>query len=143
MNKGKSVALIVFLTIGTTLVTGVYLLFHGYLDHGRFEIKDAAWSSSTQVAVLGKRSDREALNGDQYFVVIGDHLPSVNELREAYYRGDVIFRADRDCLALRWTSSQRLSITCVDHSIEPAQIAVEQHQKKNVTIVYDGIPLKE
>jgi hypothetical protein len=56
------------------LAVGWYALFHGYFDHGQFEIKQFQWSSTGQVAMLAERSDHEALGGLEYYVLIGNHL---------------------------------------------------------------------
>jgi len=139
MTRTKIIAATVC-TLVAALLAGGYLLFHGYFDTGTFEIKNAQWSSPKQVAVVGKRSDREATNGDQYFVLIGDHLFSPRELRHAYYGHDVIFRANSDCLTLRWIDPHNIVVTCVDHSIEPGAIAVQQHRSGEVAISYINIP---
>jgi hypothetical protein len=39
----------------------VYRLFHGYFDHGLFEVKQAQWSPSKRVAIVAERSDHDAL----------------------------------------------------------------------------------
>ena len=74
----------------------LYALFHGYFDHGQFEIKRFQWSSTNQVAMVAKRSDREALGGLDYFVLIGNHLFTPVELRHAYYSNAVVFSALSD-----------------------------------------------
>src|SRR5438034_11133636 len=104
---------IVFL-LGALLATDGYALFRGYFDHGLFEIKQVEWSPSPprRVAVVAERSDHEAMNSDQYFVLIRDHIPSATELRHTYYSHDVIFRAGGDCLSVHWTDPSTLTITC-------------------------------
>src|ERR1700756_787416 len=74
------------------LAVGWYALFHGYFDHGLFEIKQVEWSSSTprRVAVVAERSDHEALGGLEFFVLINDHVPSPTELRFANHSDHVI-----------------------------------------------------
>src|SRR5438874_1937203 len=45
-------------------MAALYGLFHGYFDHGEFEIKQFQWSSTNQVAMVAERSDpNEALGG--------------------------------------------------------------------------------
>jgi len=104
----------VLLLGGVLLATGWYALFHGYFDHGLFEIKQTEWSSSRpqRVAVVAERSDYEAMSSNQYFVLILDHIPSATELRHTYHSHDVIFRAADDCLSVRWTDPRSLTITC-------------------------------
>ena len=60
----------------------------------QFDVKDANWSSSVRVAIVAKRSDREALSEDLLFVLIGDHVFSPTELRAAYYGHHAILDAD-------------------------------------------------
>jgi hypothetical protein len=134
---------VVFL-VGVLLATAVYMLFHGYFDHGLFEIKQLEWSSSSpqRVAVVAERSDHEAMNSDQYFVLIRDHIPSETELRHAYYSHDVIFRAAGDCLSVRWTDPRNLTITCTMTSPDPLYtggIAVQKHKAGDVAIKYVNI----
>jgi hypothetical protein len=139
MTRTKAIATTVC-TVVAVLIAGGYLLFHGYFDPGKFEIKTAQWSASKQVAVVAKRSDNQALNGDQYFVLIGDHLFSDTELRHALHSDKPVFSADRDCLTLRWNDTHDLVITCDDKSITPADINVQHHQSGEVTISYVDIP---
>lgn len=142
MTKARKIvfAIALLCILSAALVLVVFVSLHGYFDRGQFEIEKKEWISSTQVAVVAKRSDHEALNGDQYFVVIGDHLFSSLELRRAYYSHDVSFRAGSNCLTLRWENPHHLIVTCDDRSIEPGQIAVQQHQSGIIVISYIGIP---
>ena len=124
MKKIRAVPLI--LCILLMLVTvAVYALFQGYFDRGQFEIEQAEWSPSRQVGIVAKRSDHQALNGDQYFVLIGDHSFSTRELRHAYHSNAVIFSADSDCLKVHWADSHNLVVTCHDELVESTHIAVQ------------------
>src|SRR5579872_4953427 len=89
-----------------------YLLFHGYFDRGKFEIKQVQWSSSKQVAMLAERSDNQALGGLTYFVLIGNHVFSADELRHAYHSDAPVFAATSTCLNLRWESPSSLVVVC-------------------------------
>jgi hypothetical protein len=139
MKKIIAVPLILC-TLLVVLTVTVYALFHGYFDRGQFEIEQTEWSPSRQVAIVAKRSDHQALSGDQYFVLIGDHLLSARELRLAYHSNAVIFGADSDCLKVHWEDSHNLALTCHDGSIESTHIAVQQRQRGNVTVSYQDIP---
>lgn len=125
--------------------TGLYLLFHGYFDHGLFEIKQTEWSPSTsrRVAVVAERSDHEAMSSNYYFVLIADHIPSVRELRRTYYSHNVIFRAAGDCLNVHWTDPHALTITCRMGYTDPLYaggIAVQKHKADDVAVAYVNIP---
>jgi hypothetical protein len=122
---------------------GIYGLFHGYFDHGRFEIEHSEWSPTKQVAMIAKRSDDEALSGDQIFIVVADHLLSPKELRRAYYYDRVIFRSGSDCLATNWKSSTQLVISCKNLAIDPEDITVERLQDGAVSVTYENIPQKK
>jgi|SRR5271163_3251593 len=139
MTKTKVIAITVLIFVAMLLTAG-YLLWHGYLDPGKFEIKSVQWSSAKQVAVVAKRSDNQALNGDEYFVLIGDHLFSEAELRHGLHSDRPVFSADRDCLALHWNDPHDLVITCNDKSITPANINVQRHRSGEVAISYVDIP---
>jgi len=54
----------VVLSVGLLMAMGVYALFHGYFDHGLFEVKQVEWSPSAprRVAVVAERSDHEAMS---------------------------------------------------------------------------------
>ena len=93
MSRWMQVALTLVFLVGVLLATAVYMLFHGYFDHGLFEVKQAQWSPSPErrVAVVAERSDHEALGGLEFFVLIKDHVPSPTELRFANHSDDVIF----------------------------------------------------
>jgi hypothetical protein len=120
----------------------IYALFHGYFDRGTFEIKSAQWLTSKEVAFVAKRADHQAMNNDEYFVLIGDHLFSPTEIRHAYYGDGVIFRAISDCLTLRWADSHDLQVACGDGSIIPSYIAVQKYKSGDVSISYLNIPNK-
>lgn len=129
--------------VGLALVLGfglAYALFHGYFDHGQFEIKQVQWSSAKQVAVVAERSDHEALSSNTYFVLIGDHVPSSSELRHRYHSSARVFAAADNCLDLRWQSPSALLISCNGHSLARWHIDVERHQVGGVAILYDNIP---
>jgi len=61
MKTTTKVILVAAVAVATSLGLGIYGLFHGYFDHGQFEIKQYQWSSKNQVAMLAERSDHEAL----------------------------------------------------------------------------------
>ena len=144
MSRWMQVALTLVFLVGVLLATAVYMLFHCYFDHGLFEIKQVEWSPSPprRVAVVAERSDHEAMNSDQYFVLIRDHIPSATELRHTYYSHDVIFRAGGDCLSVHWTDPSTLTITCTMSSPDPLYnggIAVQKHKAGDVAIKYVNI----
>jgi|SRR3954462_14541004 hypothetical protein len=124
--------------IGFAAVTR--LLFRGYFDRGLFEIKQAQWSDSKHVAVLVKRSDDEAMNGDVYFVLVKDQIPSSSQLRLFYHSDEPVFAADSDCLILQWKNANELVIRCKDQSVKVDDIEVEKHQIGDVRILYENIP---
>lgn len=135
---------VVFL-LGLLLAIGVYALFHGYFDHGLFEIKQVEWSPSgpRRVALVAERSDHEAMSSDYYFVLIADHIPSAKELRFTYYSHDVIFRAAGDCLNVHWTDPHSLAITCAMGYTDPLYaggIAAQKRKADDVAITYVNIP---
>ena len=133
-------ALAMFLVV---FALGAYGLFHGQFDHGKFEVEQMYSFSSKQVAVVARRSDHQALSGDQYFVVIGDHTFSSADLKRAYYYDGVVFRAGSPCLSVRWASAHELVVSCSDHSISADQIAAQRTQIGGVTVSYEGIPSME
>jgi len=139
MNR-KAVGLGVLCVLGIAIAATALALFHGYFDRGRFEIKETSLSPSSSVAMVARRSDREAMSGDQYFVVVGDHVFSASELRDAYYGNQVIFRADSDCLSVAWKESHNLAITCQDGSIIRSHIAVQEHHIEDLAVTYINIP---
>jgi hypothetical protein len=128
-------------TLAAVVLILVIALFHGYFDPGRFEIKDAQWSSSKQIAVVAERSDDQAMSSYSYFVLIGDHVFRPTELRHAYHSSARVFAADRSCLALHWKSPRSLRVTCADGSINPGDIDVQKRWVGDVEIVYKGIPV--
>jgi hypothetical protein len=138
-RAGKTAAiLIAVLMIALTAI--VFALFHGYFDRGKFEIRNAQWSESGQVAMLVERSDHQALSSDVYFVLIGNHLFSPRELRQAYHSPDVFFAAAADCLTLHWSDSHNLTVTCAGGSINRDHIEVQRRQSGDVNISYVNIP---
>jgi hypothetical protein len=116
-----------------------YLLFHGYFDRGTFEIKQVQWPSSGQVAMLAERSDKEALGGLTYFVLIGNHVFSADELRHAYHSSALVFDAQSTCLDMHWESPSSLVVACNGSYLSQLQINVEKRQDGEVAISYVNI----
>jgi hypothetical protein len=123
-------------------IASLYGMFHGYFDHGQFEIKQFQWSSTNQVAMVAERSDREALGGLEYYVLIGDHLFTPDELRHAYYSNAVVFNTSSDCLTLRWNGQNKLTISCNGSTIDRDHINAQRQQIGNIAISYENIVLK-
>jgi hypothetical protein len=120
-------------------MASLYALFHGYFDHGEFEIKQFQWSSANQVAMLAERSDNEALGGLEYYVLVGDHLFTPAELRHAYYSDAVVFSTSSNDLTLRWDGPNRLFIGCNGPYLEQGDINVEKKQSGRVSVFYVNI----
>jgi len=131
---------VIFL-LGLLLAITVYALFHGYFDHGLFEIKHVEWSSSPprRVAVVAERSDNDALGGYEFFVLINDHIPSPTELRFANHSDDVIFSGASDCLSVSWVDSHHLVISCRNGAIDSAHINVRKERADGVAVTYVNI----
>jgi len=123
-------------------MVSLYGLFHGYFDHGQFEIKQFQWSPTNQVAMVAERSDHEALGGLEYYVLIGNHLFTPAELRHAYYSSAVVFNASSDCLTLHWDGPNRLTIRCNGSTVDRNHINAQRQQIGNIAISYENIALK-
>ena len=141
MSKLTKIRLSVVILPLILLTTAVYLLFHGYFDHGLFEIKQVEWSplAPRHVAVVAERSDHEAMNSDIYFVLVGDHVFSVSEMRRAYHSDDVVFAAANDCLSVHWTDPHRVTVSCRNGAIDSAHINVRKTRAGEVAITYVNI----
>ncbi|MGB7846765.1 MAG: hypothetical protein WBL63_14200 [Candidatus Acidiferrum sp.] len=135
------IGLSVLLFVGVLLATAVYLLFHGYFDHGLFEIKQVEWSPSPprRVAVVAERSDHNAMSSYTYFVLIGDHVFSPTELRMAYHSDDVTFAAAADCFSVNWRDPHHLLVSCRSGTIDSAHIDVRNTRTDDVLITYVNI----
>jgi hypothetical protein len=123
------------------LAVGLYALFHGYFDHGLFEIKQVEWSASTprRVAVVAERSDHEAMSSNVYFVLIGNHIFSPAELRRAYYSDAVVFAAASNCLTVSWNGPHHLVLDCRGGKIDAAHIDARKSIADDVAITYVNI----
>jgi hypothetical protein len=141
MIKSKSVIVGLVCGLSVALLCGVFTfaLFHGYFDHGQFEIKEMNWSPSTRVAIVAERSDHEALGGLDYFVLIGDHVFSPTELRLAYHSDNVAFAAADNCLSVRWIDAHNLEVMCRDRSLDSAHINVRKGRVGDIEITYVNI----
>jgi hypothetical protein len=136
---------ILFIVLGLVLIVGsglAYQLFHGYFDHGEFEVKQVQWSSAKQAAMIVERSDQQALSGYTYFVLIGDHVFSPSELRREYHSAAVVFAAADSCLDLHWQGPTKLVIGCNGQTMTREHIDVEKHESGVIAILYDNIPSK-
>jgi hypothetical protein len=79
MTKLTKISVVAVGAIAIVVTAALYALFHGYFDHGQFEIKRFQWSATNQVAMVAERSDHEALGGLEYYVLIGNHLFTPDE----------------------------------------------------------------
>ena len=131
----------ILLFVALVLAAGCYALFHGYFDHGLFEIKQTEWSPSAprRVAVVAERSDNEAMSSDVCFVLIGDHVFSPTELRRAYHSDAVVFAAASNCLTISWSDPHHLVLSCRDDRIDGAHINARKSIADDVTIAYVNI----
>lgn len=142
MTHFYKISLIAVVAAAVLAAAVLYGLFHGYFDHGQFGIKQFQWSSRNQVAMLAERSDREALGGLEFYVLIGNHLFTPDELRHAYYSKAVVFNTSSDCLTLHWDNPNRLTIRCNGPAIERDKINDQKQQIGNITITYENIAFK-
>lgn len=124
---------------GMLCILGVYALFSGYFDHGRFDIKQVHRSSSGKFAILAERSDNQALGGLTFFVVTGDDFPSLKKLREQYHSEAVVFAASSTCLDLHWQNASTLVIECRGSYLKPEYIDTEKTQSAEVNVSYVNI----
>jgi hypothetical protein len=145
MSSLLKIWLSILILISVVLAVGWYALFHGYFDHGQFEIKQSQWSSTGQVAMLAERSDHEALGGLEYYVLIGNHLFTPAELRHALHSNAVVFDAAsnclENCLELHWNGLNRLTIRCNGSSVDRDHINVQRRQFGTIAISYENIAL--
>ncbi len=143
MSKvSKRIVMAVLTSAITLFAVLVFALFHGYFDHGLFEVKQSRWSSTNQVAMVAERSDHEALGGLEYFVLVSDHVFSPTELRHALYGNEVIFDAADPCLTLKWKSPTQLEIACEGAPLDAAHINRQTHQSGDITVSYENIATK-
>jgi hypothetical protein len=140
-RTAKAIAVVACVAV-MSLILGIYGLFHGYFDHGKFEIKQVQWSPSNRVAIVAERSDQEALGGLTYFVLVGNRLFSPAEIRHAYHSNAVVFAATSSCMTLRWDSPTRLVVTCNGTQLDRAFIDAQKRQSGGIAISYENIPLK-
>ena len=131
------IAVAALLLIG---VVWVYAVFHGVFDPGTFVVEQARWASDTQVAIVARRFDHQALSGDEYFVVVASHASSPADLKRAYYHDDIVFQAASDCLNVRWQNARELIVSCTDRSITAGEIEVERDSVRDIRVSYEDIP---
>jgi hypothetical protein len=138
----KRTIIVVFASAITVFAVLVFALFHGYFDHGLFEVKQSRWSPTNRVAMIAERSDHEALGGLDYFVLVGDHVFSPSELRHAYYGDVIIFSAESPCLTLNWKSPAQLEIDCEGDIVNVDHINLQKHQSGDIIVSYKNIATK-
>lgn len=143
MTRLVKISLVGMGILAILALASLYALFHGYFDHGQFEVRRSLRSSTNQVAMVAERSDHEALGGLAYYVLIGSHVFSPAELRHAYYSNAVVFSAlSDDCLTLRWDSPDKLTIKCDGSIVDRSHVNAQRQQSGNITISYENIALK-
>jgi hypothetical protein len=142
--KGNKLKIILggFGVLAVVVVLLAYGLFHGYFDKGRFEVKESVWSSDGKIAIVAERSDQAALTSYIYFVLIGEHLLSPPELRQAYYREAPVFEAASSCVSVRWKGPNELIVACKDGMVDIDHIEFQAKRSGTIAIVYEGIPTK-
>ena len=138
-TTGRKVIVIIACIAAMLISLGVYGLFRGHFDHGTFVIKEVQWSPSKQVAIIAERTDKEALGGLTYFVIIDHHVLSPDELKLAYHSNAVIFDAMATCLNLHWEGPSKLVVACSGSHLDQEYINVEKRQSGGVAISYVNI----
>lgn len=142
MTRFLRISLVGVGAVAILAMASIYALFHGYFDHGQFEINQFQWSSAGQVAMLAERSDNQALSGLEYYVLVGDHLYTPDELRRALYSDAVIFDAGSNYLRLRWDGPNRLIIGCNGPTLARDDINRQKRQAGNIAVSYENIAIK-
>jgi len=137
-GRMKTAIAVVVALAATLFVLGCFL-FHGYFDPGKFEIKQVRWSSSQHVAMVAERSDKEALGGLTYFVLIGNHVFSPVELRHAYHSDAPVFAATATCLKVHWDGPSKLVVERNGSYLDQQHIDVEKRQSGEAAISYVDI----
>jgi hypothetical protein len=140
MSSAKKAGVGVASALGIALIVATFAFSCGHFDNGLFEVKQTDWSQSGQVAMLAERSDHQALRSDEYFVLIGDHVFSPTELRDAFYGRREVFSAAGDCLSVRWSAARNLTVSCRDGSLDASHINLQRRRTRDVTITYVNIP---
>jgi hypothetical protein len=136
----KCTAATVIVILGISLIVYLVFLWRGVFDSGTFEVKQNLASSQGKVAILARRSSVEALSGNEYFVIISDHLNSPVELRRALHSSLPVFIADRDGINLEWIGPNELLIRCENCGITRERIEVQKSFYNGSTIRYTGFP---
>ena len=139
MKRTIGVVLCVVIAIGCCVV---YALFRGHFDHSTFKVEEIQQSPTKEIAAIVKHSDNQALNGDEYFLLIQKDAPSPEGAKSAYYNKEAIFGTNQDCLTIQWLDSSKLKVSCNGHSIGPDQIDVMKQTAGDVQIVYENISPK-
>lgn len=132
---------VAILAVGLVMAAAVWALFHGYFDHGLFEIKQVEWSplGPRRVAMIAERSDHQAMSSNTCFVLIADHVFSATELRRAYHSDEPVFAAANGCLRIRWKGPDQLIVDCQSGIVDQAHIDVRKPSADDVTITYVNI----
>ena len=117
-----------------------FLDFRGNLDRGNFEVLRTVRNSENRIAIVAKRSDHEAMSGDQYFVFVADHVYSPKELRLALHRSPMIFDADRDGLNVYWSGPHNLVIECDSCGITKDNVDEQQFSSGDISVRYVNFP---
>lgn len=117
----------------------IVLLFRGYFDSSTYEVIKSAASGGGLIAILARRSDHQAMNGDNYFVLTENHLYTSSELRRAHHSHEPIFDADRP-YDIRWTTTQSLVIECKDCHVTNSHVNSRRFTDKGIAIRYVGFP---
>ena len=121
-------------------VTVFFVLdFKGYLDQGTYEVLKSETSPDGKLAILTRRYDHQALNGDEYFVLIADHRYSTSELRRALHSPQPIFVADQT-FDFHWISPRELTIECHGCGITRADIDSQRFTEGAIGVRYVGFP---
>src|ERR1700753_993675 len=138
MKKTTKIVFAVVSLVAGLFAVCAYMLFHGYLDAGKFDVRQEEWNSK-KVAMLILRTDEAALGGYNAFVLIGDHPYSPIEIKHRYHSDAVVFAAAADCLSLHWASETSLIVECKGSFVDPWQINALKRQSEGVAITYRNI----
>jgi hypothetical protein len=132
---------LIFVVFGLFVL--VFLLFDGDLDFGsRYQVLQAVPSSQEKIAFEIERTDKQALNGPRYAIVVMDHVPSTLELRRAlisfWQRGSFALADPR--VRITWSGPNRLTLTTDAPATSPDWLLHQAHRIGDTVIRYSGRP---
>jgi hypothetical protein len=91
-------------------------------------------------ALLVQRRGHDSLSSDVYYVILADSRREMPSLSRATHDNPILVATHGQNVAIQWSGTNALSITCEGCGINPIDIMEKKESVDSVSVTYVGFP---